>query len=184
MLDLGTEAPKFALPDGDGRPFTLDGIAGSKPLLIVFLCNHCPYVKHMASSFARFARDYQAQGLAVAGISSNDVATYPADGPSQMVEFARANGFTFPYLYDESQQTALAYGAVCTPDLFLFDGKRRLVYRGQFDSSRPNSRAPVTGADLRAAADAVLAGQPVDGTQVASAGCSIKWKPENEPDWA
>lgn len=184
MMALDTEAPKFSLADGNGRRLTLDEIAGSKPVLVAFICNHCPYVKHMARGFAQFAREYQAQGLAITAISPNDVAAYPQDGPAQMVEFARENAFSFPYLYDETQQAALAYGAVCTPDLFLFDRRRRLAYRGQFDSSRPNSGATVTGADLRAAADAVLAGKPVEGTQVPSAGCSIKWKPQNEPDWA
>jgi peroxiredoxin len=184
MLALDTEAPKFSLADGSGRRFTLDEIAGLKPVLVAFICNHCPYVKHMARAFAQFAREYQAQGLAIVAVSPNDVASYPQDGPTYMVEFARENGFAFPYLYDDTQQVALAYGAVCTPDLFLFDGQRRLAYRGQFDASRPGSRAPVTGADLRAAADAVLAGKSVGAAQVPSAGCSIKWKAQNEPDWA
>jgi len=184
MLALDTEAPKFSLADGSGRRFTLDEIAGQKPVLVAFICNHCPYVRHMAGGFAQFARDYQARGLAIAAVSPNDVASYPQDGPSQMVEFARDNGFSFPYLYDETQQVALDYGAVCTPDLFLFDRQRRLAYRGQFDSSRPNGGAKVTGSDLRAAADAVLSGKSVGGAQLPSAGCSIKWKPQNEPDWA
>ena len=184
MMDLGTEAPKFTLPDGSGRSHSLDDIAGSKPVLVAFICNHCPFVKHMAGGLADFAREYRGKGLAVVAISSNDIASHPEDGPKKMIDFALSHRFTFPYLYDESQQVALAYGAICTPDLFLFDGKRRLVYRGQFDASRPKSTLPVTGADMRAAADAVLAAKTVSTEQSASAGCSIKWKPENEPDWA
>ncbi|HZF16283.1 MAG TPA: thioredoxin family protein [Steroidobacteraceae bacterium] len=191
MIDLGTRAPKFTLPDGGGRTHSLDEIAGSKPVLVAFICNHCPFVKHMAGGLADFAREYQAKGLAVVAISSNDVASHPEDGPREMAEFARSHDFTFPYLYDESQRVALDYGAICTPDLFLFDGERRLVYRGQFDSSRPDRNRPplrtdlpVTGVDLRAAADAVLAGKALPKEQSASAGCGIKWKPENEPDWA
>jgi peroxiredoxin len=184
ILELGTTAKGFRLPDGQGRVHTLDDIAAGKPVLVAFICNHCPFVRHIADGFARFAREYQTKGLAVVAISPNDVTSYPQDSPLRMTEFASAQGFTFPYLYDESQEVALAYGAVCTPDFFLFDSERRLAYRGQFDGSRPNSRPPVTGADLRAAADAVLAGRPAPSGQVPSAGCSIKWKPENEPDWA
>lgn len=197
MMELGTPAPKFELPDGAGKRYSLDEIAGSRPLLVAFICNHCPFVKHMAGGLAEFARDYIAKGLAVVAISSNDVESHPQDAPSEMVRFASRYGFSFPYLYDESQQVALAYGAICTPDLFLFDAHRRLAYRGQFDASRPKmDRSPppgapalrtdlaVTGADLRAAADAILQNRPVPQEQIASAGCSIKWKPENEPDWA
>lgn len=197
MMQLETSAPAFTLPDGAGRMYSLDEIAGTRPVLIAFICNHCPFVQHVAPGLAAFAREYAPKGLAIVAISSNDVTSHPEDGPREMVEFARLHGFTFPYLYDESQQVALAYGAICTPDFFLFDGRRRLAYRGQFDASRPKinrpplpgapplrTDLPVTGKDMRAAADAVLVGNAVTGEQVASAGCSIKWKPENEPDWA
>ncbi len=197
MMALDTEAPEFALADGAGRKHSLDEVAGNKPVLVEFICNHCPFVQHMAGGLAEFARQYQAKGLAVIAISSNDVAAHPEDGPEEMAAFAQSHGFTFPYLYDEGQEVALEYGAICTPDLFLFDARRRLVYRGQFDASRPKinrpplpgapplrTDLPVTGADLRAAADAVLAGKPLPKEQTASAGCSIKWKPENEPEWA
>jgi peroxiredoxin len=184
MLALGTGAPDFSLPDPAGRTHTLAAIAAGRPILVAFICNHCPFVRHLAASFGQFARDYQAKGLAVAAISSNDVNSHPEDAPPQMAEFARQHGFSFPYLYDESQQVALAYQAICTPDFFLFDAQLKLAYRGQFDASRPNNKSvPNDGADMRGAADAVLAGR-VPATQVASAGCSIKWKPQNEPDWA
>lgn len=184
MLELGTPAPHFALSDPAGRVHALDDFREAPALLVAFLCNHCPYVKHIVDGFAGFAREYQARGLAVVAISANDAKTYPADAPAAMAEVALRHGFTFPYLHDESQAVALAYQAVCTPDLFLFDRDRRLAYRGQFDDSRPNSGIPVTGASLRAAADAVLAGRPVPGEQFPSVGCSIKWKAENAPDWA
>jgi peroxiredoxin len=184
MLALGTAAPDFSLPDPSGRKVSLEDFAGSRGLLVAFICNHCPYVKHILDGFVAFANEYQDRGLATVAISSNDAAAYPQDGPAEMARVARANGFRFPYLYDESQAIALAYQAVCTPDLFLFDRERKLVYRGQFDGSRPGNKVPVTGADLRAAADAVLRGAPVPPNQVASAGCSMKWKKGVEPDWA
>lgn len=184
MLALGTVAPEFALPDGTGRVHTLEDFAASPALLVAFICNHCPYVKHILDGFARFAAEYQKKGLATVSISANDVDGYPADSPAEMAKLAQSRGFAFPYLYDESQQVAKAFRAVCTPEFYLFDRDRRLVYRGQFDGSRPNSQTPVTGADLRAAADALLGGRPVKSEQVPSAGCGIKWKRGNAPDWA
>jgi peroxiredoxin len=183
MLALGTSAPNFDLPDFDGRRHTLDDFAASRALLVAFICNHCPFVKHMRAEFAAFAREYAARGLAVVAIVSNDLDVYPQDGPDAMREEARSLGYVFPYLVDADQQTARAYRAACTPDFFLFDASRRLVYRGQFDDSRPGSDRPVTGADLRLAVDAVLAGKPVDADQRPSLGCNIKWKPGNEPDY-
>jgi len=184
MLELGTPAPAFALSDPSGRTYTLDEFREAPALLVAFICNHCPYVKHIADGLAGFAREYGARGLAIVAISANDAEAYPADAPPAMAEVALRHGFTFPYLHDESQAAALAYQAVCTPDFFLFDRDRRLAYRGQFDDSRPNSGIPVTGAALRAAADAVLSGRPVPGEQFPSVGCSIKWKAGNAPDWA
>ncbi len=178
MLALGTTAPAFRLPDTvSGKTLALEDFAASRALLVAFVCNHCPYVKHILDGFVAFAREYGPRGLAVVAISSNDVKAHPADSPSEMAKLAREKGFTFPYLYDESQSVARAYDAVCTPDFFLFDGDRRLVYRGQFDGSRPGGRQAVTGADMRAAADAVLAGKPVPEAQLPSVGCGIKWKP-------
>jgi len=184
MLELGTPAPGFALPDPQGTVHSLDDFRAAPALLVAFVCNHCPYVRHIVDGFAEFAREYGPKGLAVVAISANDAAAYPDDAPPAMAEAARRHGFTFPYLYDASQQVALAYQAICTPDFFLFDGRRRLAYRGQFDDSRPGSAAPVTGASLRAAADAVLAGRSPPAVQLPSVGCSIKWRPENEPGWA
>jgi len=183
MLALGTSAPHFDLPDFDGRRHALDDFAASRALLVAFICNHCPFVKHMRAEFATFAREYAGRGLAVVAIVSNDLDVYPQDGPDAMREEARSLGYVFPYLVDADQQTARAYRAACTPDFFLFDADRRLVYRGQFDDSRPGSDRPVTGADLRLAVDAVLAGTPVDADQRPSLGCNIKWKPGNEPDY-
>jgi len=184
MLELGTLAPDFALPDTvSGKKMTLADFSATKGLLVIFMCNHCPYVKHIADALAAFARDYQVRGLAVVGISSNDANYRAEDGPSLMAEEAKLRGYTFPYLYDESQSVAKAYRAACTPDLFLFDGERRLVYRGQFDGSRPKNDVPVTGCDLRAAADALLAGRAIPAEQTPSIGCNIKWKPGNEPDY-
>ncbi|HYD73506.1 MAG TPA: thioredoxin family protein [Candidatus Binatia bacterium] len=181
MVELGSTAPDFTLPDAAGGAWALAKVAGDKPVLVAFICNHCPYVVHIADAFANFAREYQDKGLAVVAIGANDVRSHPQDGPDKMGEFARAHNFTFPYLYDETQETAKAYGAVCTPDLFLFDANKKLVYRGQFDSTRPGRGAP-TGADLRAAADAVLAGRKPSADQTPSVGCSIKWKPGNAPE--
>jgi peroxiredoxin len=185
MLDLGTPAPGFALPDTvSGRTVTLDEFAGSPVLLVAFLCNHCPYVKHLLDGFVAFAHELAPKGVAVVAISANDVASYPYDSPAEMQRIATVKGFTFPYLYDASQAVAKAYQAVCTPDFFLFDRERRLRYRGQFDASRPGSQVPVTGADLRAAAQALLQGREVPAQQVPSVGCSIKWKPGEKPGWA
>ncbi len=183
MLDLGTAAPAFTLPDPSGRQVSLADFEDAPALLVVFMCNHCPYVKHLRSALAEFAREYQPRGLAMIGINSNDVATHPDDSPDKMAEEIRAVGYSFPYLYDEDQAVAKAYKAACTPDFFLFDRGHKLVYRGQFDESRPGNNVPVTGKDLRAAADAVLAGQPVPAEQKASMGCNIKWRPGNEPDY-
>lgn len=183
MLPLGTKAPPFSLPNVDGKIVSLSDFAGQKALLVMFICNHCPFVKHVASELARLARDYQPRGVAAVAINSNDAAGYPDDSPSKMVEEARARGYTFPYLYDETQQVAKAYHAACTPDFFLFDRNLTLVYRGQLDSSRPDNGIPVTGEDLRAALDAVLAGKPVAAEQKPSIGCNIKWKAGNEPDY-
>ncbi len=183
MLPLGTKAPDFRLPDPSGKTFSLADFKGAPALLVVFMCNHCPYVKHIRSGLAKLARDYQPRGVAVVGINSNDVASYPADSPARMVEEAASAGYVFPYLYDETQGVAKAYRAACTPDLYLFDKDQRLVYRGQFDDSRPGNGIPVTGKDVRAALDAVLAGKPVPSNQKASIGCNIKWKPGNEPEY-
>ena len=175
-LPLGTEAPTFRLPDPAGKWVSSDDLKSAPALLVVFMCNHCPYVKHIRSQFAEFAKEYQARGAAVVAINSNDAESYPDDGPVQMAEEIKRAGYTFPYLYDQTQDVAKAYRAACTPDFFLFDRDRRLVYRGQFDDSRPNNGRPVTGTDLRAALDAVLAGRPVSPDQKPSVGCSIKWK--------
>lgn len=183
MLPLGAKAPDFALPDPSGRIVRLSDFDGSPALLVIFMCNHCPYVKHIADHLAQFAREYQAKGVAIVGINSNDVQNYPDDSPEKMREEIKLRGYTFPYLYDETQEVAKAYRAACTPDFFLFDKERRLVYRGQYDDSRPSNGLPVTGKDLRAAIDAVLAGQPVSPDQKPSLGCNIKWKPGNEPDY-
>jgi len=183
MLPLGTPAPEFSLVNVDGRTVSLADFRGKPALVVIFLCNHCPFVKHLADELAAFASAYIAKGIGVVGISSNDVANYPADSPEQMVAEAEARGYEFPYLYDETQEVAKAYRAACTPDFYLFDGDQKLVYRGQFDDSRPDSGKPVTGADLRAAVDAVLAGKQPSADQRASLGCNIKWKPGNEPDY-
>jgi peroxiredoxin len=183
MLALGTTAPDFSLPDPAGKLHALNEFAGAKALVVAFICNHCPYVKHMIDGLAQFARDYSAHGLSVVAINPNDASRYPDDSPANMAQLAARKGFSFPYLYDASQVVAKAYEAVCTPDLYLFDQSRRLAYRGQFDGSRPGNQQPVTGADLRAAADAVLAGRDIK-RQIASVGCSIKWKAGQEPAWA
>ena len=179
MLPLGTLAPRFRLPDPEGRLVSSDDFADAPALLVVFLCNHCPYVKHIQAGFAEFAKEYQNRGAAIVAINSNDIVTYPDDRPEKMAEEAAKAGYTFPYLFDETQSVAQAYHAACTPDFFLFDGNHRLAYRGQFDDSRPKNGRPVTGVDLRAALDAVLAGRPVAAEQRPSAGCNIKWKAAN-----
>lgn len=183
MLDLGTMLPPFRLPDLDGKMVSNSDYAGSPALLVAFICNHCPYVRHIRNELARFAREYQPRGLAVVAVSSNDVAAYPDDGPDGMRREATAAGYSFPYLFDEHQEVAKAFRAACTPDFFLFDRSGALAYRGQFDDSRPGAAAPVTGADLRAAADAVLGGRSAPAVQKASIGCNIKWKPGNRPDY-
>jgi peroxiredoxin len=181
MLPLGTPAPDFDLPDPDGKRYQLADFADADGLVVAFICNHCPFVKHIQKEFAAFARDYAPRKLAVVAINSNDFETHPDDAPERMREVAQRLGYVFPYLYDESQEVAKAYRAACTPDFFLFDENRRLVYRGQFDGSRPGNGVTVTGADLRAAADALLAGGRPDTDQAPSIGCNIKWKPGNAP---
>ena len=183
MLDLGTEAPDFSLPDTGGGTTSRRDFSG-RPLLVMFICNHCPYVKHVAAELARLGTDYQADQIGIVAISSNDVANYPDDGPDQMRQEVAERGYCFPYLYDESQQVAKAYTAACTPDFFLFDADHRLAYRGQLDDSRPDSGIPVTGKDLRAAIDAVMSGRAPDPDQSPSMGCNIKWIPGNEPAFA
>jgi len=183
MLELGTTAPGFRLPDTDGRVVGLDDAAGEKGLLVLFICPHCPYVKHVRAELARVGHDCAARGIGVVAIASNDVGQYPEDGLAGMKEEKAEAGYPFPYLFDETQEVAKAYRAACTPDLFLFDASRRLVYRGQLDDSRPGSGVPVTGKDLRAAVDALAEGRPVDARQKASMGCNIKWKPGHEPEY-
>jgi peroxiredoxin len=190
MLPLGTAAPGFSLPDvTTGRNVSLAEFAEKQALLVMFICAHCPYVVHVQPELARIARDYSGKSFGIVAITANDVSQYPEDAPAPTAAMAREAGFTFPVLFDETQAVAKAYTAACTPDFFLFDAARRLVYRGQLDSSRPG-RGPdrpgggaLNGADLRAALDALLAGQPVDPAQRPSIGCNIKWKPGNEPDY-
>ncbi|UCF33589.1 MAG: thioredoxin family protein [Phycisphaerales bacterium] len=183
MLPLGTQAPDFSLPDSGGKTFTLKDFADAPALLVIFMCNHCPYVKHIRTELAKLGRAYQERGVAVVGINSNDIKKYPDDSPAKMAQEVELAGYTFPYLFDETQEVAKAYRAACTPDFYLFDGQRKLVYRGQMDDSRPGSDIPVTGKDLRAAMDALLAGQNASVEQKPSAGCNIKWKQGNEPDY-
>lgn len=183
MLPLGSAATPFDLPATDGKRYSLDAFPHAKAFLVAFICNHCPYVKHVRAGFAALASDYMAKGVAVVGISSNDTQAYPDDSFAKMTEEAAQAGYTFPYLFDESQAVAKAYHAACTPDFYVFDAGRRLVYRGQMDGSRPGNGAAVTGADLRAALDAVLAGQSPSTEQKPSIGCNIKWRPGNEPDY-
>ncbi len=183
MLELGSPARDFSLPEpASGNTVSLADYAG-RPLLVVFSCNHCPFVLHIVDSFAEFANAALGRGLGVVMINANDVAEYPADSPDRMVDFARAHGFEFPYLYDESQRAAIAYRAACTPDFFLFDADHRLVYRGQYDGARPGNGVEITGRDLRAAVDALLAGDPIPAEQVPSIGCNIKWRAGNAPDY-
>jgi len=182
MLPLGTAAPDFSLPDVDGKTVSLADFADAPALVVIFMCNHCPYVKHVAAGLARLAREYQQRGVAVVGINSNDVANFPDDAPAKMAQEVELRGYTFPYLFDETQEVAKAYQAACTPDFYVFDKDRKLAYRGQMDASRPGSAVEVTGQDLRAALDAVLAGNPAPQDQKPSIGCNIKWKPGNEPE--
>ncbi|HEX3438584.1 MAG TPA: thioredoxin family protein [Pseudacidobacterium sp.] len=177
MLALGTGAPEFSLPDVvSGKTVDLKTAAGPKGLLVMFICRHCPFVKHLEKALAALGRDYPGSGIGIAAISSNDVENYPDDAPESLAEQAREQGFVFPYLYDETQEVARAYDATCTPDFFLFDEGLKLVYRGQFDDSRPGSGTPINGKDLRSAMDALLAGQPIHPIQKPSLGCNIKWK--------
>ncbi|MCK9522517.1 MAG: thioredoxin family protein [Proteobacteria bacterium] len=185
MLPLQTPAPSFSLPDVvSGSEVRLGDFADARGLLVMFVSVHCPYVQHVATALADLGRDYAPSGLGIVAISANDIAAYPQDAPEHLQKMARDLGFVFPVLYDESQAVAKAYTAACTPDFFLFDAQQRLVYRGQLDDSRPGSDTPVTGADLRAAIDALLAGDPIDEAgQKPSMGCNVKWKPGNEPDY-
>lgn len=182
MLPLGTKAPDFQLPDVvSGKTISLETFAGRQALLVMFICRHCPFVKHMQAELARIGKDYGNSGIGIVAISTNDAAKYPDDAPDKLKEMAQQLGFTFPFCYDESQETAKAYTAACTPDFFLFDTNQKLVYRGQLDDSRPGNEQPITGKDLRAALDAVITSQTVNPDQKPSIGCNIKWKPGNEP---
>jgi peroxiredoxin len=181
MLPLGTEAPPFELPDADGEKHGLP--AGARAYLVMFICNHCPFVKHVREELARIGHDYGQRDVAIVAINSNDIDNYPDDAPDKMKQEAERCGYTFPYVLDEDQSVAKAYRAACTPDFFVFDAHRKLVYRGQLDDSRPSNDAPVDGSDLREALDATLAGEPVDTAQKPSIGCNIKWKPGNAPDY-
>jgi len=184
MLDLGTKAPDFQLPDTvSGETISLADFAGKKALLVMFICRHCPFVKHIQDELARLGKDYIPQGLGIVAISANNVANHPDDAPEKLKEMAQELGFNFPFCYDETQETAKAYTAACTPDFFLFDEDHKLVYRGQLDDSRPGNDLPVNGKDLRAAIETVLARKEVESNQKPSLGCNIKWKPGNEPDY-
>lgn len=182
MLPLGTQAPAFSLPSTSGETVSLQNFEGVPALLVAFICNHCPFVKHIRAGFAALADEYQQKGVAIVAISANDVDAYPDDNMDNMQKEVSEAGYHFPYLLDESQDVAKAYDAACTPDFFLFDADRKLVYRGQMDSSRPGNDIPVSGEDLRQAMDAVLAGDPVTDQQTPSVGCNIKWKPGNAPE--
>lgn len=181
MLPLGTAAPAFSLPSTTGDTVSLEDFDDRKALLVAFICNHCPYVIHLKQDFAERAARWMSRGIGVVAINANDAANYPDDAPDRMVADAQRYGYSFPYLYDERQEVARAYGAACTPDFFLFDGARQLVYRGRYDARRPGNPEPVTGADLEAAVIAVLDDRPVPDEQFPSMGCNIKWRPDNEP---
>ncbi|NEO65785.1 MAG: thioredoxin family protein [Moorea sp. SIO4G2] len=182
MLPLGSKAPEFQLPDAvSGKTISLETFAGKQGLLVMFICRHCPFVKHVQGELAKLGKDYADANIGMVAISANDADNYPDDAPDKLKEMAQELGFTFPFCYDQSQETAQAYTAACTPDFFLFDANQELVYRGQLDDSRPSNGIPVTGKDLRAAIDAVLGSQPVNSEQKPSIGCNIKWKPGNEP---
>lgn len=183
MLPLGTTAPDFSLPNIDGSTVSLSDVSGGKALVVMFICNHCPFVKLIAHELARLHKDYQPKGVHFVGISSNDISTHPEDSPELMKQEAAAQGYEFPYLYDESQSVAQAYRAACTPDIFVFDSQNKLAYRGQIDDARPRNGKPVTGADLRAALDAILSGTPIPEPQRPSIGCNIKWVAGKEPDY-
>jgi peroxiredoxin len=181
MLPLGTKAPEFTLQDPNGKKHSL--AQDAKATLVMFICNHCPYVKHVADQIAKLAKDYQPKGVAIYGINSNDFANYPDDSPEKMRAEAKSRGYTFPYLVDDTQDVARAYRAACTPDFFLFDREKKLVYRGQLDEARPGNDKPIDGRDLRRAIDAVLEGQKPSDDQMPSIGCNIKWKPGREPTY-
>lgn len=184
MIPLGSKAPDFQLPDTvSSKTISLDTFANQPALLVMFICQHCPFVKHVKEELARLGKDYADRGLGMVAISANNVETHPDDSPGNLKAMAEELGFNFPFCYDESQETAKAYTAACTPDFFLFDDQRKLVYRGQLDDSRPGNDQPVTGKDLRAAIDAVLTGKQVNPNQKPSIGCNIKWKPGNEPPY-
>jgi peroxiredoxin len=183
MLELGTPLPPFRLRDLDGKAVTSNDFSTAKGVLVAFICPHCPFVRHIRTAFAQVAKDAQQRGLAVVAVNSNDVTAFPDDSPEGMREEVREGGYTFPYLFDESQDVAKAFRAACTPDFFLFDSRHRLVYRGQFDDSRPKSDIPVTGRDLKAAIDAVIDGTPMPDAQRPSLGCNIKWSKGNEPEY-
>lgn len=177
MMPLGTPAPDFTLPDTiSGKALGLQQLKGKKGTLVMFICNHCPYVKHIKDALGKLGKDYKDSGISIIAINANDAANYPDDAPDKMTVFAKQNGFVFPYLHDESQNVAKSYGAACTPDLFLFDGNLKCVYRGQFDDSRPGNDIPVSGKDLRSAMDNLLAGKNISANQAPSIGCNIKWK--------
>jgi peroxiredoxin len=183
MMELGTKAPPFTLPSATGDTVSLEDVADARALLVMFICNHCPFVKHVRDELVRIANDYQAAGLAVVAINSNDWSAYPDDSPEMMEREAREHGYPFAYLYDETQEVARAYRAACTPDFYLFDAHQKLAYRGQLDDSRPGNNVPVDGKDLRTALEALLEGKSVPGEQRPSLGCNIKWRPGNEPDY-
>jgi len=184
MLELGASAPDFSLKEvSSGETVSLDDVAKDKGVLVMFICSHCPYVIHIHKALGELGRDYADSPVGIVGICSNDPVSHPKDSPENLVAQAKEQGFTFPYLVDETQEVAKAYKAACTPDLFLFDGDRKLVYRGQFDGSRPGNNVPVTGSDLRAALDALIAGEAMPAVQTPSIGCNIKWKPGAEPDY-
>ena len=183
MISLGTSAPDFSLPDTEGNIVSLSDFEQAPALLVVFMCNHCPFVKHILKDFIELAKEYQEEGVAVVAISSNDVDGFPEDNPEMMAQKAKEAGFSFPYLYDETQEVAKAYQATCTPDFFLYNKERKLVYRGQMDDSRPGNNVPIKGSDLRAALEAVLNGEKVPAKQRPSMGCNVKWKKGNEPDY-
>ena len=183
MLALGTPAPDFSLPDTEGKQVSLSDFSGAKALLVMFICNHCPYVLHIREGLSQLAKDYEGKGVAFVAINANDAEKYPQDGPQKMAEEKKRAEYVFPYLFDESQKVAQAYRAACTPDFFLFNEERQLVYRGQFDASRPGNKEPVTGKDMREAIDLTLLGHALSEDQVPSVGCNIKWKAGNAPDY-
>jgi thiol-disulfide isomerase/thioredoxin len=184
MLSLGTDLPDFSLTNAvDGTAVASGDLAGSNALLVMFMCNHCPYVKHVMDELGRLASDYVPKGVAIVAINSNDLESFPQDGPRHMKELAQAKGWDFPFLFDKSQEVAKAFHAACTPDFFLYDGRGKLAYRGQLDGSRPGNDVPVTGRDLRAALNAILQGDSVSPEQTPSLGCNIKWRSGNEPDY-